>query len=182
MINLLPQKNKEVLREEEIWKIILILGVNLFLALVCFSLILYIIVIFISAEINVQKIIYQQKKKDIEIPEIQLLEKNLIAFNQTLSNLDYFYQNQFRSVEIMEEIAMIIPSDIYLTDLSLKPSPDKENYADCSLVGFALDRDTLIRFIEDLQKKENFKDIDSTASWTVQRDVNFRISFKISQN
>jgi len=64
MINLLSPKEKLVLIEEENQKLILILGTILFLALLCFALILLSIKIHISGELETQKIFLEHFLKN----------------------------------------------------------------------------------------------------------------------
>jgi len=180
MINLLPSQNKKELLQEENWKIIMILGIDILVILVCFSLILYSINIFISGEINFQKIIYEQREKEFEIPQMQTLQQGLITFNKTLSQLDSFYQSRFKATEILEEISEIIPSGIYLTNLSINPKTVKEKEIEYTLAGFSPTRENLLLFKENLEKKETFEEVYfSPANWLKPIDINFTVNFKI---
>lgn len=180
MINLLPPQSKEELRKEENWKIVMILGINVLLVLVCFSLILYSINLFISGETRAQKILYQEREKEFQTPQMQSLQKNLTTFNLTLSQLDSFYGSQFSATEILEEISETIPSGIYLTNLSITPKSGKERLIECTLAGFSPTRETLLRFKENLEKKEGFEGVSfPPVSWVKQNDISFTVNFRI---
>lgn len=177
MINLLPPQNKEELLQEERWKVVMILGINLLVIFVCFSLILYTINIFLSAEINSQKIIYEQREKEFKIPQMQFLQQNLITFNETISQLDFFYQGRFKTTKILEEISQILPSGIYLTNLSINRD---EKTIECALAGFSPTREVLLKFKENLEKRENFQEVYfPLASWAKPTNINFTVNFNI---
>ena len=177
MINLLPPQNKEELLQEENWKIVMILGINILVILVCFSLILYAINIFVSGEINSQKIIYEQKEEEFKTLPMQTLQQNLITFNEILSRLDFFYQNRFDATEILEEISGTIFPEIYLTNLSIN---QKEKTTEYVLAGFSPTREVLLKFKENLEKKENFEEVYfPPASWVKPTDINFTVNFNV---
>jgi len=180
MINLLPPQSKEELKREENWKIVTILGINVLLVLICFSLILYSINIFISGETKAQKILYQEREREFQTPQMQALQKNLTTFNLTLSQLDYFYGSQFGATKILEEISETIPSGIYLTNLSVSPRSGKEKLIECTLAGFSPTRETLLKFKGNLEQEEGFEGISfPPVSWVKQSDINFTVNFRI---
>ena len=154
MINLLPPENKEEFLREKNWKIIMILGINLLLILICFSLILYAINIFILGELNSQIIIYQQKEREFENSKIYEIERSLKIFNESLLKLDYFYQDRFNGEKILEEISEVIPSEISLANLSLNFKDGQEKKVECVLSGFSPNREILLNFKENLEKKD----------------------------
>jgi len=178
-MNLLPPQYKKEILQEENWQIILILGINILAVFICFSLILYATSIFISGETEARKIIYQQREREFETPQTQLLRKNLVSFNETLSKLDSFYQERFKSVEILQEISETVPSGIYLTNLSANLKVAGEKEVEYVLAGFAGRRDDLLLFKENLEKKEIFEEIDFPAAcWLKSADINFTVNFK----
>jgi Tfp pilus assembly protein PilN len=179
MINLLPPEKKEEIRNERNWKISLILSVNLIAVFVCLGLVLFLINIFLSSKIDFQNIIYQEKEKDFNSLKTQTLSQNLEIFNQTFSRLDSFYQNQFRATKTLESVSRDIPTGIYLTNLLINPKKEVE-ITECVLTGFSANRDALLKFKENLEKKEEIKDVYfPTSSWVKATDINFTINFKI---
>ena len=177
MINLLPSQEKEELKKEEQFKVILILGIIIFASLVSFSLILSSINIFLSGEVDSQKIIYTQRKKELKNPEIQTFQANLTDFNKKISQLDSFYQNQVAFTEILEKISGTIPPEISILSSSLSL---EEKTIKCSLAGFSPDREVLIQFRDTLEKEEGFTEIYiPPACWTKPKDINFTANFNI---
>ncbi|MDP2663908.1 MAG: hypothetical protein Q8P08_00410 [bacterium] len=180
MINLLPPKNKEDLLQEKNWKQVTLLGFLAFFILVSFSLILATINIFLAGEVETQKILYQQRLKELESPRVQELKKGLVSFNQTLSRLDAFYEEKFNLSEVLEEISGTLPPGTYLTSLSIVPGKKGEQKISCSLSGFSPTRNILLKLKENLDKKDNIEEIYFPPSnWVQSKDVNFSVSFKL---
>ncbi len=184
MINLLPLGQKEELRQEENWKLVVILGFIFLLFLISLSLILFSINIFISGEVNVQKTLFQQREKEIQDPQAQALQENLITLNQTLSLLSSFYQSRFNSTEILKKISETLPSEAYLANLSLSPqfNEEKEERMNCSLSGFSPTRETLLKLKTNLENENLFEEVYfPPANWVKRTNINFIVSFKIKK-
>jgi Tfp pilus assembly protein PilN len=180
MINLLSPQNKEILKQEKIWKILMILSIDLLLSLVCFILILVIFYFFILGEIISEKIIYEQREKEISVLKMHELEQNLAAFNEIFSSLDNFYQNRFKASETLVQITKVIPPEIYLTNISINPKKDTKKTIECVISGFAPQRESLLNLKENLEKQANFKEIYfPPADWVKSTDINFTVNFKI---
>lgn len=182
MINLLPPENKKELRREENFKTTIIVGILVMVSLVCFSLILLSIKEFIAGEIKVQQILTSQKEAELATPQMQVLQENLTSFNKELSDLKSFYEKQFSYSLALERISSAIPSGIYLTNLSLSPSP-KERQFSCNISGFSPDRDKLIELKERLEKESYFKEVVfPTTNWVKAADISFTASFKLNED
>lgn len=182
MINLLPPEKKEEILQEKKWKLIMILGILSMVFLVSFSLILVSINIFLAGESEVQKIISSQRETELNNPQMQALQKNLLNFNQTLSQLNSFYQNQFQLTKILEKISNDLPPGANLTNLFVSSLPEKEeNWKRAlTLVGFAFSREILLEFKKNLEKEELFGEVDfPPANWTKPTNINFTVSFKM---
>jgi Tfp pilus assembly protein PilN len=183
MINLLPPENKKEIIQEENWKQVMILGTLVLVFLVCLTLILFSIKTFISGEVEAEKILFKQKEKELQTSQMQTLQHNLTAFNQTLFQLESFYQNQFNSSEILEKISATIPSGVYLTDLSINNNYQQKEKIwkkTCNLAGFSSTREKLLEFKQNLEKEGNFEEIYFPPnSWMKANDINFTINFKL---
>jgi len=182
MINLLPLEEKEEILQQENWKLLVILGIILLTFLVSLSLILFSIKIFISGEAEAQKIIFAQREKEFENPQIQGLRDNLLLFNKELLKLDSFYKNQSNLSQILEQISKTLPKGIYLNNLSIAPQGGTTGEFKCSLSGFSPDRQTLLAFKGNLEQGKIFKNINFPAiNWVKQTDINFTISLAITK-
>jgi len=183
MINLLPPSKKQEIKQEEDWKILMTLAISILAILICFILILYAINIFIAGDVELEKILYEQREKEFESSEMQALKTEIIEFNKAVFQLDNFYQNQLKPTETIEEILQTIPEGIYLTNLSITPGSDKDKRTQCELKGFSPIRETLLTFKESLEKEESFKEVSfPPASWLKPTDINFTVTFKINDN
>jgi len=177
MINLLPPQQKEELKKEEQYKIVLILGMIIFICLIYFSLILHSINIFLSGEAESQTIVYSQREKELKNPQIQALQANLADFNQKVFQLDSFYQNQVVLTEMLEKISATIPPEISLLSFSLSL---EEKTVKCILSGLSPDREILVKFKDILEKEEIFTEIYFPPTcWIQPKDINFTINFNI---
>ena len=177
MINLLPPEQKGELRQEEKLKLVLILGIIVLAFLISFTLILFSIKTSFSADLEIQKIYFEQREKELESPEIRELEGKIKNYNLTLSKLETFYQGQPDLTSILEEISQTLPQGTYLTSLNFNPQIPQ-----FTLTGFSPNREKLLQFKENLEKTEDLKEIYfPPANWLQVTDINFSINFKISK-
>jgi len=173
MINLLPPQYKAELKEEENWKLTLILSILFLIFLICSALILFSIKISISGQAEAQKILLLQEEKKFEESQIQNLEEKITISNQALLKLNSFYQSQTNLTEILEKISETLPISVYLTTLNFNP-------AQISLSGFSPTREILLEFKKNLEQEELFEEIYFPPSnWVKPTDIDFSVNFKI---
>ena len=175
MINLLPPQQKEELFQEERFKLVLTLGIIILAFLVFLTSILFSIKTSLLANLEIQKIYFEQREKELESPEIRELEGKIKNYNLTLSKLETFYQGQPDLTSILEEISQTLPQGTYLTSLNFNPQ-----ISQISLTGFSPNREILLQFKENLEKTEGLKEIYfPPASWLPATNINFSVNFKI---
>ncbi|MFH1582205.1 MAG: PilN domain-containing protein [bacterium] len=180
MINLLPPEAKKDLKEEENWKLYITLSFLILVFFISFSLILFSVKNFIGGESESQKILLEQRENEFKSPQRHNLQINLMNFNNSFIQIDKFYKEQFSSAELLAKISSIVPAGIRFTNLSISKSEGKAEEINCSISGFSPDRDTLLSFKENLEKEENFGEINLPPSnWVKPVDINFTINFKI---
>jgi len=173
MINLLPPQYKAELKEEENWKLTLILSILFLIFLACSTLILFSIKISISGQAEAQKILLLQEEKKFKESQIQNLEEKITISNQALLKLNSFYQSQTNLTEILEKISETLPTNVYLTTLNFNP-------AQISLSGFSPTREILLEFKKNLEQEELFEEIYFPPSnWVKPTDIDFSVNFKI---
>ena len=173
MINLLPPQYKAEFKEEENWKLTLILSLLFLIFLVCLILILFSIKISISGQVEAQKILLLQEEKNFEESQIQNLEEKITTSNQVIFKLNSFYQDQISLAGILEKIFETLPSSVYLTTLAF-------NLDQFSLFGYSPTREILLEFKKNLEKEELFEEIYFPPSnWVKPFDIDFSVNFKI---
>ena len=175
MINLLPSQQKKEIEREKIWKLILILGIIVVIFFLAIFLIVLAIQIYLFGQVESQKILFEVERKRLENPEFKDIQREIVALNQSILELDSFYQNQKMITDILEKLSEAIPPGIYLTNFSWQ----KEN-AEFKILGFAPQREDLFKLKENLEKEKSFSDIDfPPANWVKPKEINFQIFFKI---
>ena len=175
MINLLPPQYKSELIQEEKYKLSLILGIIFLIFLISLILILFAIEIYLTSQVEVQKILIDFGKEQLKTPEITEFKEKITLANQNLLKLDTFYQGQFNLTEILEKVSETLPSGAYLNNLFYQ----KEN-SQIRLSGFASNRETLFEFKQNLDKEEGFTEVDFPASnWLKPVGIEFNVSFKL---
>lgn len=178
MINLLPLKAKEELRKEEDWKLCSVLAFLVMIFLIAFSLVLLSVKNYVKGESEAQGILLEQIERELNNPQRQSLQKNLLSFNKTISAISSFYDNQLDSSGLLADISETVPEKINLSNLSIARNDEKQIIS-CTLSGFSPDRDSLLSFKENLENNERFYEISFPPSnWVKPSDIDFTINFK----
>jgi len=171
MINLLPQKEKLKLKQQENLKIIFILEIVFLCALFCFWLNLFFIKLQLLAKIEKEKIVFETKQKEISF--FKGVENKLSSFNQTIKKISSFNKNQISLFLLLNQISFVLPEKIYLTSFSF----DKKKIA---LSGFSATIEELLEFKKRLQEQRNFKNVFFPENlWLQEKNINFVVSFEI---
>ena len=178
MINLLPPKQKEELREEKTLSLVLILGTVILAFLVSFGLILLAIKTYFAADLKEQKTYFEQKEKELESPAFQESEKKIKEYNLVLSQLEDFYKNQPDLTLFLQKVFEIFPKDIYLTGLNFDSKTSQ-----VSLSGFSPASENLVRLEKNLENTKEIKEVVlGPADWWLKpANINFTIDFKIEK-
>ena len=170
--NLLPPQIKAELREEEIKKLIMILGILILIFLFLLTFILFSIQRYITNSLNLERDILNSQKQNFEVAEIRDLREKIISVNKTLSQLDYFYQKKVSLSELFNKSSAICPSQIYLTNFSFQ-----NDGGQISLSGFSPNRETLFEFKNSLEKE--FTEVNfPPQNWIKATDIDFQVNFK----
>ena len=179
MLNLLPQKEKEELIQEESFKLVLVLGILILIFLICLSLILFSIGISIGGQLAIEKALLSQK--ETEISHLRDLEKEIKNLNLTFSKLNSFYQKNPNFVKILEITSKTLPPGTYLTSFNFNlPAKDKKYLGEVILNGYSPTREILLEFKKNLEQEELFQEVYfPPANWVEPTDINFTVNFKI---
>jgi len=173
MINLLPEEEKKELVIRKKKTIILILGIELFVFIISLTLILLSINIYISSQVESQEVFLFQEEKRFQESEEKSFQEKLDFFNREILYLKFFYEKNKTSFnEILTKVSSALPRDVFLTSLNVDSSQ-------ISLSGFASNRESLIEIKNNLEKDENFEQVEiSPASWLNPEEFFIKITIK----
>lgn len=175
MINLLPPEQIKELKQEEIFKLVLTLGIIVLAFLVSLVLILFLIKTLLLIDLNAQEISLEQKQKELKDSEMRELEEKIKQYNLALSGLEIFYESQPELTSILDKISRVFPEGTYLTSFKFSSQTSQ-----VSLTGFSPNSETLLKFKENLEKTEGLKDLSFPEDlWIQENNINFLVSFKI---
>lgn len=175
MINLLPPIEKKVLKEQTNLRCFFILSALFLLSLICLIIILLSIKIYISEQVESQKLILQEQlsEEKLETPKIQEMGKNMKSINEKITTLNSFYENQTHLTPILEKIWQSLPVGSNLSTFSFTQDSSK-----ISLSGFCPNRELLFEFKKNLESNEHFSEITFPLSnWVKPFDINFSTTF-----
>ena len=176
MINLLPPQEKKILKQQKNLCSLFILSALFMLSSVCLCFILLSIKIYISEQVQSQKLIIekQQIKEEFEISKIEKMEKDIKSINQEIAGLNSFYQNQTHLIPILSKISQSLPIGVNLFTFSFVEDSSK-----ISLSGFCPSRELLFEFKKNLEANEDFPKITfPLTSWVEPLDINFAVTIK----
>jgi hypothetical protein len=113
---------------------------------------------YVSSDLETEKINTEERRREIALN--QDLEKEITEANILLSNLNSFYKENLDLTRVLEKINTILPPGTYLTNYNLGFSErEKEKTVNVSLSGYCKNRDTLVKFKENLIPSLNLKKI-----------------------
>lgn len=175
MINLLSPKYKMEIRQEENRKLVLILSSLFLIFLIALFLILFSVKIYIQGQLESLKVLVKLEEKTLQIPETQELKGKISISNQNISKLNSFYKTRFCLIELFEKIYQTLPSGIYLTAFSWQKGTSQ-----IGLSGFVPTRDILFEFKKNLEKQEEFGEINfPPQNWIEPTNINFIVTFQL---
>ena len=186
MINLLPPKYRRKLREEERFRLVLLLGVILGTAFLALSVFLMVIQVSLAKERLSQESklsFFEEKsaKEDSTLTEI----KN---WNSKLRNIDGFKKERRSLKDVFDEISSPLSRDLYLLSFSYTPAFTTEKKggvtiktpAIVSVTGKAKTREQLLSFKNALQANPFFAEVMFPPSnWVSPRDITFSFQAKL---
>jgi len=177
LINLLPDNQKKEIRQEEKLKIVSILGLILIAYLLSLGLLLFLVKGFLDADLEIQKIYYNDKKASLE--SLKGLEEETASVNTKILKLKNFYSGQTDYTEIFNKLYPKIPADVYLSSISFLSKNDKG--ISISMQGSSDTREGLNLLKTNLEgAEEDFSDVFfPPESWIKKNNINFSISFNI---
>ncbi|MFA5743056.1 MAG: PilN domain-containing protein [Candidatus Paceibacterota bacterium] len=177
MINLLPDNQKNGLRQEENLKLVLILGLVLIFYFLSLGLLLFLVKGLLNADLNAQKIYSDEKTARLEA--LKGLKDETGSANSNFLRLKKFYDSQIDYADIFSKLYPALPTEINLSSLNFLS--EKEKMVAVSLQGFSKTREALNSFKSNLESNEKaFSDVSfPPESWIKKNDITFTITFNV---
>lgn len=179
MINLLPPKEKQNLAAEEQKKTILILGLVTMIFAISLILILSFVDFTVAAQLKSQNVLLQNTENEFERSGIQDTKNLISQANKNLANLDSFYTKKPSMTNFLEEVSALLPSGIYLNNISVSPLGSDENTFQVVLSGHADSRDDVTQLNDNLGKSDKFSNpVFPPDTWINKQNFDFSVTFK----
>ena len=187
MINLLPPSYRTKLKEEQRFRLVLLLSVVAGIGLVALSIFLIVIQLSLakerlSQESKLSSFEQRTTKEDSMLTEI----KN---WNSTLRNITRFKGQRRTLKNVFDEVALALPQDLFLLSLSYTPSVETKKKNDevirtpatISVTGQAPTREQLLFFKDTLQINPFFAEVQFPPSnWANPTNITFSFQAKLS--
>ena len=183
MINLLPPHHKKELRGEQRFRLVLILGMLLITFFICLSLSLLSIRVYISGEIQTQRISVEAQRKEGEELRLQEIRK----LNEEVQGVSSFLAKRIEVSGIVERISSALPANVRLSSLLYAPSTQiakgdspTPSRAKIVLAGFAPRTEDLLEIRTNLEQDSVFKNFQFPPSnWVRAENIDFSFDFEI---
>ena len=176
MLNLLPPQYKEELRQEENFRLVLVLGILIFAFFLCFSLLLVSLRIYLAGEIKAQRVLLESQKTSSRGDAV--LQRNIQELNRNMSSLSSFYKDQAMVSKILQHISDALPQGVYLTSLTFSPSGESLKI---SLSGFAPTVDDLLKLKRSIEQDPMFLNMNFPPANWVSPDISFSLNVDVDQ-
>jgi Tfp pilus assembly protein PilN len=183
VINLLPQKEKELLKLEVKKKMILIIWLLFLFFLLCFTLILLSIKFYLNGEADLQKVFIREVQNKQQQAEFSDIQKKIENFNQTLNKISIFYGEKVYFSQAVERVINLLPKDAYLTDISMGVLPGDEGSSSVrvALSGMVSTRESLFDFKKNVESQKGITSVSLPPSdWIKAENLNFFMTFNIA--
>jgi len=173
-INLLPPIEKEKLELDNFNQLFFFLAIRIAIFLLIFTFLLITTHYCLSILLKEQKRLIEINENDIRIQQLIKMEEKIKNVNQQLDKINLKQKELVIWTPILEELAKITPSGVYLVNFSYNLSVNKIN-----LSGWAENRDKLINFKDSLEKSSLFVNLESPLSNLIkQNDINFSFTLE----
>ena len=177
MINLLPPPEKALLKQEEITRLIIIVGVVILVCLAALTSILFSIEVYLQGQVQDQKMFLEVGQKEFKNSELQGLQDKIGGINLLFSGLDSFYRKKpYFITNILDSAVRLMPAKTYLKTISFNLSEPSQIF----LSGFTAERESLLAFKKTLEAQPFFKEVDFPPSdWVKAQNIDFSATLKV---
>jgi Tfp pilus assembly protein PilN len=177
MINLLPEKEKQFLKERRTIRIFLICGVLILVFFVSFSFSLTALKFWLFGNLVSLEAILQNLENELNFEENQLISKEILSANNRIQTIQRFFKERLEIAPFLKKISHILPANLSLESISFQ----KNNYQ-VFIEGFSPSRLDLLIFKSRLEENPEFFEINfPPANWVKPENFNFVVQFKIKK-
>ncbi len=183
MINLLPAEEKQKLILEIKKRLVINWGIIVLVFLVCLILVLFSIKFYILSEADYQTGALQQAQKENQTQEFITTNETIQSYNKILTQLDSFYKKEIYFNQVLKIISEVqSPKDLRLASFALNRDNDGGGVR-VTVFGVSGTRDSLLIFRQNVEGRQEIKNpYFSPESWISPDNVNFSLTFEVSQN
>lgn len=183
MINLLPQKEKEILSLKATNNLVIILGVIVIISVICMILASLAVKFSILNQEVPQKFLLEEAERKYQSPEIISLKETIQKYNKEMPKVLSFYESGLYFGDALYKISVIKKSEgLHFNDISL----DGKTYVDrikVAITGVSDSRDDLLAFQKEIEQYKEIKNIYfSPNSWINPTKSNFNLTFEFYEN
>ncbi|SRR6056297_381612 len=180
MINLLSPQYKKELKKEKRFKVIIALNLLILFFMLTLSGIFFLTKISLEQELKAQHTILKSDQEKEKLEKVKSLENEISNFNKTIGTLENYYENYFNIVRTLELFSSTLPNNTYTNSITITRSEEENIIAQVKAQGYCPDRERLKSFDSNLNKKEEFIEINfAKENWTKPSEINFSVNFKI---
>ncbi len=173
-LNLLPPERKEIFRWRQYIKKAVLNGIRIIFLLICFSVPLFAINIYLLGEIDVFNTQFDSYEKAENTRRMNSMEKSFKEINNALARISKISEGQIYWIDVFEKIITIIPPNIQIFSLQIEPG------GEFVIVGNAKTREDVLEFGKKLKNSSDFSDIQTPLDNLIKSDdIDFRFSGKI---
>lgn len=172
-LNLLPSDHKKKLELANLKRLTLSLVSRIFVVLLAFTFILSAIFFYVAMLVRYQEQLIKNKQEDAKMQLLISMEEKVSLANRKIERVDEKHRSVYWT-EIMESLADLVPSDIYLTGFHY----GAEN-GEVRLSGWAPTRDRFLAFQDILKDSPLFAEVEVPLSNLLkQTNINFDLILK----
>ena len=183
MINLLPPQEKKELLLERNKNIVIVLGNIVVISLVCLTLVLLSLKLYVKAESKYYNAALIDIEKKYRTPDSISLKKVMENYNKSLSSIDAFYKKGNHVADSIKAILEVQrPENLYFNTLDIS-RPKEDGKVNISLSGKSDTRENLQKFRDNLKESAKIKNVSFPPdNWIKSNDINFRATFEVVRN
>jgi Tfp pilus assembly protein PilN len=179
MINLLPPVEKQNLLVAKQQKIILILGLLVFIFFICLALVLFSINFSLASQATAQRIYLANKQQSFEATDVKGWQEKVAKINQDLTKLDSFYQQRPSLTVFLDGLSNNLVQGISLNSLSINPIKKETNLFQVYLSGYASSVEEVVQLDKNLKENKNISQVSFPSdTWLGKQNFIFSVTFQ----